>query len=84
MQDDEFEWDDAKADANHRKHGLSFKVAIRVFSDTMIVEDFQIVDGEERIQAIGYAGETLVVVIYTEREYRRRIHLREARKEVGL
>ena len=33
MQDDEFEWDDAKAKANLRKHKISFRAASRVFED---------------------------------------------------
>jgi uncharacterized DUF497 family protein len=29
----EFEWDPAKADANYRKHGVSFEEAVTVFGD---------------------------------------------------
>lgn len=28
-----FEWDPAKADANRRKHGISFETAVRAFAD---------------------------------------------------
>jgi uncharacterized protein len=31
----EFEWDDAKAEANLRKHGVSFDEAATVFADTL-------------------------------------------------
>jgi len=33
MRSDEFEWDDAKAEANLRKHRISFRTASRVFDD---------------------------------------------------
>ena len=33
MQDDRFEWDDAKARANFKKHKISFEVAAEVFDD---------------------------------------------------
>lgn len=31
----EFEWDQAKAEANRKKHGVSFKEAASVFSDPL-------------------------------------------------
>jgi len=31
----EFEWDDAKADPNLRKHGVSFTEAMSVFADPL-------------------------------------------------
>jgi uncharacterized DUF497 family protein len=37
MQDDEFEWDDAKAEANLRKHKISFRAATRVFDDVLVL-----------------------------------------------
>jgi uncharacterized DUF497 family protein len=40
----QFEWDQAKADANLRKHGVSFEEARSVFGDrlaTSVVEDSQ-------------------------------------------
>ena len=40
MQSDFFEWDDEKADANYRKHGVSFVVACTVlFDNWAIVEE---------------------------------------------
>jgi hypothetical protein len=35
MQDDEFEWDDAKAAANYAKHRVRFETASRVFNDPL-------------------------------------------------
>jgi uncharacterized DUF497 family protein len=38
MQDDYFEWDDAKAAANFARHGVSFKTARLAFADVFAVE----------------------------------------------
>jgi uncharacterized DUF497 family protein len=37
MQDDAFEWDDAKAALNWRDHGVSFHDAIKAFRDRFAV-----------------------------------------------
>lgn len=72
----EFEWDDAKARANARKHGVTFERATLAFADPLAValfddrEDY----GEERFVLIGLAeGTLLLVVAYTERDDRIRI-----------
>jgi uncharacterized DUF497 family protein len=66
----EFEWHNAKADANLRNHGVSFELAKTVFKDPCAVgrlddrEDY----GEERSIIIGIAeGHVLLFVVYTER-----------------
>lgn len=62
-----FTWDDAKAEANWRKHGITFAAAARVFRDRfhLPVQDRH-VDGEERWQTTGYVeGLGLVVVAHT-------------------
>jgi putative transcriptional regulator len=38
MQDDAFEWDDAKAWANWRKHGITFEMARETFQDAFTIE----------------------------------------------
>jgi uncharacterized DUF497 family protein len=44
-----FEWDDKKAEANHRKHGIRFEEAARVFDDPLAVtEQDRIENGEQR------------------------------------
>jgi uncharacterized DUF497 family protein len=66
-----FEWDDAKADANYRKHGISFEFATRVFGDPFAIEAYDPMSpehGEERIRIIGRAADLHLTVIYTERE----------------
>jgi uncharacterized DUF497 family protein len=83
MQSDEFEWDDAKAKANVRKHKLSFRAATGVFDDPLVLieqddsEDF----GEVRYLAIGSIEGLLVAVAYTERSDR--IRIISARKANG-
>jgi uncharacterized DUF497 family protein len=77
----EFEWDDAKAEANWRNHGVSFELAKTVFSDAFAIEriDDREDYGEERFVIVGLAeGHVLLFVAYTERE--RRIRLISARR----
>ena len=67
----EFEWDNAKAKANLRAHGISFELAKAVFKDPFAIE---LVDdrkdyGEERFVTIGMAeGKAILFVAFTERE----------------
>jgi uncharacterized DUF497 family protein len=72
----EFEWHDAKAEANLQAHGVSFELAKTVFKDPFAVErlDDREDYGEERFVIIGMAeGHVLLFVAYTEREDRIRI-----------
>ena len=55
MQNDRFEWDDRKAAANRRKHGISFELARVAFEDTEGQEDLDDSDDEERVRLIGMA-----------------------------
>ncbi|HTS41474.1 MAG TPA: BrnT family toxin [Xanthobacteraceae bacterium] len=71
----EFEWDDAKARANARKHGVTFERAKLAFKDPFAIaalddrEDY----GEERFVLLGLADGPLLFVAYTERGDRLRI-----------
>jgi uncharacterized DUF497 family protein len=38
MDDDTFEWDDAKAESNYRKHGVDFETATETFADPFAIE----------------------------------------------
>jgi len=59
-----FEWDEAKAQANYRKHGVSFKAATRVFDDPLCrTEQDRIENGEYRWQTIGMVGGCLVLLV---------------------
>lgn len=79
----EFTWDRAKAERNLQKHGVGFETAKRVFSDPhlIVVEDCEF-EGEIRYQAIGYAGQRLLTVVFVDRseEDREIIHIVSARK----
>ena len=72
----EFEWDDAKAEANRQTHGVSFELAKTVFKDRFAIErlDDREDYGEQRFIIVGMAdGHVLLFVAYTEREERIRI-----------
>lgn len=75
MESDEFEWDDGKAEANLRKHKISFREARRVFDDpfAFIEQDLSEDYGEERLVATGRVEGLLLTVVYTERGDRVRI-----------
>jgi len=63
----EFEWDSAKAALNHRKHGVSFPYATRVFLDPHRQEalDSREEYGEERWIVLGRVDGSVLVVVYT-------------------
>lgn len=63
----EFEWDEPKARANLRNHGVSFELARRAFDDpfAILVQD-RIEGGEVRWQTLGMAnGVILLLVAHT-------------------
>ncbi len=63
-----FDWDQAKAETNLRKHGVSFAAAAEFEFDTAVVTiDNDIAYGEERMKAYGFIGRTLHVMVYVER-----------------
>ena len=64
-----FEWDEAKAISNKRKHGIGFEDALLVFADPhALVDQDRIEDGEARWQTLGLAdGIVLVPVAHTVR-----------------
>ena len=75
MNDDDFEWDDAKAAENYAKHGIDFEDARRVFKDAFAVDgiDDSDVYGEERFTTIGMVDGVLLFVVHTERGARVRL-----------
>jgi len=56
-----FEWDEAKAKSNYRKHGVSFKAAIQVFDDPLCRTEQDRIEGGECRWQTRY-GERLFVV----------------------
>jgi uncharacterized DUF497 family protein len=75
MQDDDFEWDDAKAAVNFMRHGVAFEAARQAFDDPFAVarEDRRENYGENRYFLLGMAQDRLIVVAYTFRGARARI-----------
>lgn len=65
----DFEWDDAKAAANFRKHGVTFDQAAYAFRDPFALEwiDEGAVYGEERVILLGMSGGQILSVVFTER-----------------
>lgn len=59
-----FEWDEAKAASNFRKHGVHFEEAAFVFDDPLAVSlQDRIENGEARWQTIGMAGGCLLLLV---------------------
>ena len=72
----EFEWDEKKAQANVKKHGVSFQEAITVFGDdlSMTIHDPEHSEDEDRYVILGESDQQrLLVVSFTDREHRIRI-----------
>ena len=80
-----FEWDEAKAESNYKKHGITFAEATAVFFDPThyIERDWRHDYGEERFKVIGKSNqEILLAIICTDREGNiRLISARRTRKD---
>ena|SRR5688572_20052181 len=64
-----FDWDDEKAAANVAKHGIDFEQARLLFDGPMFIRpDVSARYDEERFIAIGMAGGTAMILVYTERD----------------
>ena len=65
----DFEWDASKAEANLRKHLVSFEDAARVFLDPNRIETYDGRDayGEDRWKTVGMVEPALLAVVYTVR-----------------
>jgi uncharacterized DUF497 family protein len=72
----QFEWDPAKAQANLRKHGVSFEEAVTVFADPLSLNmpDPLHSAEEARFLVVGMSmNRNVPVVAYAERGHRTRI-----------
>ncbi len=59
-----FEWDEAKATSNLRKHGVSFEDAIVAFADPFALMTQDRIEGlEQRWQTLGMIGGCLVLLV---------------------
>ena len=65
----EFEWDSAKAEANLRKHRVSFEDAARVVLDSQRIETIDDREnyGEDRWKTVGLVAPAVLAVVYTVR-----------------
>ncbi len=75
MQDEGFEWDDAKATENRRRHRVSFEEATLAICDPFAIEalDTRGAYGEERTILVGMSQGQLLTVVSTGRDDRIRI-----------
>lgn len=74
--DDLFEWNPEKAEANLKKHGVSFEEAETVFSDplSLTVPDPLHSDEENRFIITGYSDkQRQLIVVHTDRNDKIRI-----------
>jgi uncharacterized DUF497 family protein len=70
----DFEWDPAKAEANLRKHGVTFEFATAVFLDPGRIEEPDEVHAEDdRWIVTGRVEQFVLVVIFTLRDENIRI-----------
>jgi len=59
-----FEWDEANAEINLRKHGISFVTAAKVFDDAYLLsEQDRVIDGELRWQTLGMVDGVLILLV---------------------
>ena len=75
MNNEEFEWDAAKAQSNLAKHGVGFEAVSLVFDDLFALDRFDSGgrSAETRYTVTGMANGVLLTVAYTERGERTRI-----------
>jgi uncharacterized DUF497 family protein len=78
-----FEWDPPKAEANIKKHQISFDEAKSVFYDEFAIQFFdeEHSSNEERFLMLGMSsGAKLLIVCHCERQYGEVIRIISARK----
>lgn len=79
---DEFEFDEAKSQANLDKHGINFVAAQELWKDPYLLEIRAKSEGEPRFVLIGMIGEKHWSAVVTYREGRiRLISVRRSRKK---
>ncbi|MCE2906802.1 MAG: BrnT family toxin [Anabaena sp. CoA2_C59] len=65
----QFEWDEAKNLENIRKHQIDFQDVYKIFDSPMLIEVDERFDyGEERWFGIGFLGNGVAVVVWTEKQ----------------
>jgi hypothetical protein len=62
----QFEWDEAKAQTNRVKHGVTFEDAVLGEDPNVVSEQDRIIEGEARWQSVGLVrGVLLLLVAHT-------------------
>ena len=83
----QFDWDQSKATANQRKHGVSFEEAQSIFYDEFAVQFYNEEHSisEERFILLGMSARArLLIVCHCERESENLIRIISARKATKL
>ena len=83
----QFDWDQPKATANQRKHGVSFEEAQSIFYDEFAVQFYNEEHSisEERFILLGMSARArLLIVCHCERESENLIRIISARKATKL
>lgn len=78
-----FEWDERKSDSNWIKHGISFEEAVEAFEDPAALTLPDVRHSrihEKREILIGRSIQTILTVIFTVRQPRKRIRIISARR----
>lgn len=77
-----FDWDDSKADANKKKHGVSFAEAATAFQDPNAIElfDGDHSENEERWILVGLSAKSRVILVVFVEKHDDTIRIISARK----
>ena len=79
-----FDWDDAKAESNKKKHGVSFAEAATAFADPNAIEflDVKSTDKEDRWILVGLSSRSQVLLVVFVERGEKHIRIVSARKSV--
>ena len=76
-----YEWNKSKNNTNEQKHGLSFEIALEVFSDPNAIVQFnREINGEKRNSIIGQLDGCVIVVLVIWTQRMQKIRIISARK----
>ena len=78
----DFDWDDSKAKANKKKHGVSFAEAATAFQDPNAIElfDDDHLEYEERWVLVGQSAKSRVLLVVFVEKHEETIRIISARK----
>jgi uncharacterized protein len=70
-----FIWNRLKAEANHRKHGITFEAAVEIFDDLFFIEEYdeEKSENEDRYNITGFVKGRYITVSFTLRDNLTRI-----------